>query len=580
MLVSDLRPTLWRLMMIGFILHISGAVDSGCGGPRKLTALTGTLSSMNYGNASNPFYDNNAFCSWYIQAPTDWIITLTFEYMDIEPSFRCMADYVVVHGPWADYVGRPPPAPYCGTNPPPPVQGETDGLYVTFITNDNLAYRGFLATYEINPPPSPTPPELATSGCDNLKYRKEPSGTISSMGYDENSKYLSDAECEWVITASVGKVITLTFVYFDVEGDELNCRYDTLLVYDGPNASFPLLGNYCGNQGPSPVTSSQHEMYLRFRSDGSIEKSGFRLSYVEENPPFTCPVGTFQCESNDICLDRSVLCDGQKDCRDGSDEAGCPANDPSCGISVVNPDFASISIVGGGPAVPGAWPWQVQVRKLSYGQVCGATLINAMWAISAAHCFEPEPLTTSYRLILGRYAKDMPEPSEEQSVDVRQIILHENYEKYSYDNDIALLRLARPAVMTDYVAPGCLPGKSQRFTDGEICQVTGWGLTENTGYDDILKQAGVPIVDSRVCNDLHKGRITSRMMCAGYLQGGEDSCQGDSGGPLNCHGSDDRWYLAGITSWGNGCADVDAPGVYTRVTEFVDWVQVNILRHL
>ena len=82
------------------------------------------------------------------------IITLTFEYMDIEPSFRCMADYVVVHGPWADYVGKPPPTPYCGTSPPQaPIQAETDEIYVTFVSNDNLVYRGFLAKYEITPPP-------------------------------------------------------------------------------------------------------------------------------------------------------------------------------------------------------------------------------------------------------------------------------------------------------------------------------------------------------------------------------------------------------------------------------------------
>ncbi|XP_038070215.1 transmembrane protease serine 7-like [Patiria miniata] len=581
MLVLDLRSEQMRLLIvISFILNFSDAIDSGCGGPRKLTELTGTLSSMNYGHASNPFYDNNALCSWYIQAPTDWIITLTFEYMDIEPSFRCTADYIVIHGPWADYVGGPPPAPICGTSPPPPIQAEKDELYVVFVSNENFAYTGFMATYEIKPPPSPTPPEIANSGCDNLRYREGPSGTITSIGFDENSPYTSDAECEWIITAAVGKVITLTFTSFDVEGDELSCRYDALLVYDGPNDTSPLLGNYCGNQGPSPVTSSQHEMYLKFRSDGSIEKSGFLLSYSEVQPPFTCSVGAFQCESSDICLDRSVLCDGRKDCPDESDEAGCPVNDPSCGVPVVDPDFASINIVGGGPAIPGAWPWQVQVRKLSYGQVCGATLINAMWAISAAHCFEPEPLTTSYRLVLGRYTKNIPEPGEEQSIDIRQIVLHENYEQYTFDYDIALLRLARPAVRTDWVVPGCLPGKSQRFTDGEMCQVTGWGQTENTGYDDILKQAGVPVFNSRVCSDLYNGGITSRMMCAGYLQGREDSCQGDSGGPLNCPGGDDRWYLAGITSWGDGCADANAPGVYTRVTAFVDWVQENILKHL
>ena len=56
--------------------------------------------------------------------------------------------------------------------------------------------------------------------------------------------------------------------------------------------------------------------------------------------------------------------------------------------------------------------------------------------------------------------------------------------------------------------------------------------------------------------------------------------KGDSGGPLNCLGGDNRWYLAGITSWGNGCAEADAPGVYTRITEFDAWIKNTILSNL
>ncbi|XP_033625749.1 suppressor of tumorigenicity 14 protein-like [Asterias rubens] len=572
--------SVWRVVFALITLGVTAdAIDSRCGGPRLLTALTGTLSTMNYGNATNPLYENSALCSWHIQAPTDWIITLTFEYMDIEPSFLCMADYVVVHGPWADYIGGPSPTLLCGSNLPDPVEADNE-LFVTFVSNDNLAFSGFFATYKINPPPSPTPPELATSGCDSLKYRAGPSGVITSPGFDEKLPYQEDADCEWVITVTVGTVIELTFDLFDVEGDELNCRYDALIVHDGPNSLAPVLGYYCGNQGPSPVTSSQHEMTLIFKSDSSVQRSGFSVSYIEREQSFNCPESTFQCEASVTCLNRSAVCDGRKDCRDGSDESGCPVNHPSCGLPVVNSDFASINIVGGGPATPGAWPWQVQVRKLSYGRVCGATLINTMWAVSAAHCFAPEPLPTSYRLILGRYALDIPEPSEEQAVDIRTIILHPQYDRYTYDYDIALLRLDKEAIITDHVVPGCLPGKSRRFSDGQMCEVTGWGLTEDTGFDDLLKQAAVPVINSKVCNDVYNDDITPRMICAGYLQGGIDSCQGDSGGPLNCLGGDNRWYLAGITSWGNGCAEADAPGVYTRITEFDAWIKNTILSNL
>ena len=78
---------------------------------------------------------------------------MTFESMDIEPSFRCTSDYVLVHGPWADYVGGPPPTPLCGSSLPPPIQAETDELWVVFVSNGNLVYTGFMATYEITPRP-------------------------------------------------------------------------------------------------------------------------------------------------------------------------------------------------------------------------------------------------------------------------------------------------------------------------------------------------------------------------------------------------------------------------------------------
>ena len=61
-------------------------------------------------------------------------------------------------------------------------------------------------------------------------------------------------------------------------------------------------------------------------------------------------------------------------------------------------------------------------------------------------------------------------------------------------------------------------------------------------------------------------------MCAGDLTGSFDTCQGDSGGPLTCH-VDDHWTLIGIVSWGIGCAGRNTPGAYTRVVEFLDWIE-------
>lgn len=89
---------------------------------------------------------------------------------------------------------------------------------------------------------------------------------------------------------------------------------------------------------------------------------------------------------------------------------------------------------------------------------------------------------------------------------------------------------------------------------------------------DTLLQAAVQIIDSARCNaeDAYEGEVTPEMLCAGIPQGGADTCQGDSGGPLMYHS--DKWQVVGIVSWGHGCGSPSTPGVYTKVTAYLDWI--------
>uniref|UniRef100_A0A673X592 Peptidase S1 domain-containing protein n=1 Tax=Salmo trutta TaxID=8032 RepID=A0A673X592_SALTR len=160
-----------------------------------------------------------------------------------------------------------------------------------------------------------------------------------------------------------------------------------------------------------------------------------------------------------------------------------------------------------------------------------------------------------------------------QKRNLRQVICHPYYNAYTFDNDIALMELDSLVTFSDYIRPICLPSPQHTFPPGNSVWITGWGATREGGSGaSILQKAQVRIINSTVCNRLMGGQITSRMTCAGVLTGGVDACQGDSGGPLSSPGTS-RMFLAGVVSWGDGCARRDKPGIYSTVTKFRGWIK-------
>lgn len=246
----------------------------------------------------------------------------------------------------------------------------------------------------------------------------------------------------------------------------------------------------------------------------------------------------------------------------------------------------SPKITAGKNAELGDWPWMAALffrsksdpQNVTPKYRCGATLIAREWVITAAHCFEESSTLVSVRLGDLNLNQSINDGASPIDVPIREVILHSEYTTRPTTNDIALVRLRTPVTYTALIRPICILNGAQRFRSNGFYEnkrpfITGWGRSSFQGeLSSILQEAQIDIVDNERCvSDYANFRavIDHRVLCAGG--DGKDSCRGDSGGPLMIPMGAVH-YLAGIVSFGVGCADADFPGVYTRVAEFAEWI--------
>ncbi|KAE8279887.1 Transmembrane protease serine 7 [Larimichthys crocea] len=290
----------------------------------------------------------------------------------------------------------------------------------------------------------------------------------------------------------------------------------------------------------------------------------------------TCSAIRYQCNSGSCILKKNAKCDGVHDCQDRSDEANCACGRPYV-VKKVNSSTGNERIVGGVNSVEGEWPWQVSLL-FSGNLYCGASILSPDWLISAAHCFSKERLSDPryWSAHLGM----LMQGSAKHVADIKRIVVHEYYNAYTFDYDIALLQLNKPwpSSLRPLVQPVCLPSPSHTVTANHHCWVTGWGYRseEDKVLPSVLQKAEVSLLTQTDCKKSY-GPISPRMLCAGVPSGEQDACRGDSGGPLSCKApGGSRWFLIGIVSWGAGCGRPNLPGVYTRVNKFTSWIYSHI----
>ncbi len=235
---------------------------------------------------------------------------------------------------------------------------------------------------------------------------------------------------------------------------------------------------------------------------------------------------------------------------------------PALVPEAVNPfeRFAAEKIVGGVQATKGEFPFIVSLRS-SYGShFCGGSLIKKNWVLTAAHCVE------------GGYLKGVAIGLNNQAdtvgvekFTVLQIVKHPGWNTNTMENDFALVKLSADSAYE----PIALNAKE--ITSKVDFVTAGWGTTSEGGsVSKNLMKVTVPFVDKQTCLKAYSD-VTDSMICAGYPEGGKDSCQGDSGGPLMM-GTGSARVLAGVVSWGEGCARPNKYGVYSKVNGALDWI--------
>uniref|UniRef100_A0A3Q3IQB3 trypsin n=1 Tax=Monopterus albus TaxID=43700 RepID=A0A3Q3IQB3_MONAL len=219
--------------------------------------------------------------------------------------------------------------------------------------------------------------------------------------------------------------------------------------------------------------------------------------------------------------------------------------------------------IGGQEVVPYSIKYQASLQTETGQHYCGGTLVHSQWVVSAAHCWRR---STLMRVVLSEHSLTITEGFE-QVFNVSKIYVH-NFNYKTFNNDIMLIKqLSDSALLNANVQPADLPDENTPPLIDDVCTVSGWGVTQIYSFylSPVLRAVDVRI--QPYCSYFYWGRITPNMVCAGSPMGGKDSCQGDSGGPLICNG-----YFEGIVSWGISCANPYFPGVYTKVRNFVQWI--------
>ncbi|KAF5301217.1 hypothetical protein FQA39_LY10803 [Lamprigera yunnana] len=348
------------------------------------------------------------------------------------------------------------------------------------------------------------------------------------------NKYLRGTTRKWIAQTTPNAVIVLTCEDIDLPSSA-HCQLDKLAVSTTGDATFLKAHNYCGKGQMSTV------------SKGNRIAIGLFASWFSTGGRFLCTITAIQ-SNNTIDTTGPTKCD--------------------CGLKKQR------RIVGGVDAEVNEFPLMAALIHLSRRDLtCGASLIAAKYALTAAHCI-PNGSFKTYALLVGDH--DFNSGADTASAALYLLdsfIEHPNYNNNTKENDVAIIKTEKTMLFGGDVGPACLPFRFSNYDfTGKTVTALGWGTTEFTGpKSDVLQKVNLTVVSTDMCmQELPSTKIFNSFLCT---YGDEkDTCQFDSGGPILWYDTEtQRLQLVGVISFGIGCGG-GFPGVNSRVSSHLAWI--------
>ncbi|XP_066565809.1 mannan-binding lectin serine protease 1 isoform X2 [Amia ocellicauda] len=505
------------------------------------TERSGVITSSDFPNP----YAKSSDCLYRIELEEGFVINLEFDdTFDIEdhPEVTCPYDYLKIKAGEREF------GPLCGDRSPAKIETGNNSVQIIFHSDNSGENIGWRMSYTAvgTPCPNPVPP---------VNGKIEP--VVAHYSFKD----------QVLITCDPGYNVLKDDI--ETEHHQIQCQRD------GSWSSFIPICKIVDCQTPADLEKG----FVTYGSSNNLTVYGSSIQYSCKEPIYQMYP---KINSSYVCGEKGAWT---------NEEFGTEL--PSCMAVCGTPQFSRTRlqrIANGNFATRGVSPWIAMLSRNGL-PFCGGSLIGDRWIVTAAHCLhqplgEENPVlrsshivaASSFQIILGKYRTKRKDDTE-QTFEAKNIILHPAYQSTTFEFDIALLELTKPANLNNYIIPVCLPDNSEASSlrEGDMVVVSGWGKQFLRRLPDSLMEIEIPIVDHKTCEsgyDRLNQKVTEDMLCAGEKEGGKDACQGDSGGPMvTLNRQTSRWFLAGIVSWGDGCGANDRYGVYSDVTRSMAWIR-------